>query len=278
MHSDAFFTIGTSHTICQDYALAGKTKDGKAFAVVADGCSSSAHTDFGARLIAAAAIDCAEYRSLLPAIVYSVAKDSLPKALSATALDATLLVALETTAGVVVDRYGDGFVIARRRDGVIEVVSDDFNNAPPYLSYLLDANRMREYLKYTGGICKTSIVEMGAKTNEELHGMQHENVLCTVNPTIVEFCTWAYHSSVYTSALYDLVVLVSDGLGSFVRKDGNAAPTAHELIADLLGIKTFTGEFVTRRAKRFLQTAKNAGLEHYDDLGLAAIYLGDLPK
>jgi len=246
--------------------------------VLADGCSSSAHTDIGARLLAAAAIDCAEYRSLAPTVVYAVAHDSLPKVFSGTALDATLLVATETADGVVVDRYGDGFVIARRRDGVIEIVSDDFNNAPPYLSYLLDANRMREYLKYTGGICKTSAVALSNVPNEELSRIVYENVLRTIDTTVDEFCTWAYHTSFYSACLYDLVMLVSDGLGSFVVKDGSAAPVVYELIKDLLNIKTFTGEFITRRARRFLQTAKGAGLEHYDDLGLAAIYLGDLPK
>lgn len=53
---DAFFRIGSTHEVCQDYALALQARrDAKGplrtLAAVADGCSGEAHTDVGARLI-----------------------------------------------------------------------------------------------------------------------------------------------------------------------------------------------------------------------------------
>ncbi|MCA9708502.1 MAG: hypothetical protein KDK70_21815, partial [Myxococcales bacterium] len=55
MYVDAWFAIGDTHVVCEDFACAGHTEAGAGFAVVCDGCSSSPQTDVGARLLAAAA-------------------------------------------------------------------------------------------------------------------------------------------------------------------------------------------------------------------------------
>ena len=52
MNADAYFTIGKEHVqkdpfVCQDYAAVV----GPGRVVLSDGCSSSRHTDFGARLL-----------------------------------------------------------------------------------------------------------------------------------------------------------------------------------------------------------------------------------
>lgn len=54
---DAFFTIGKTHTVCQDYAHAGFIPGtDQAYAIVSDGCSGSPDTDFGSRFMVTAAI------------------------------------------------------------------------------------------------------------------------------------------------------------------------------------------------------------------------------
>ena len=53
--ADAHFSIGKTHRVCEDYARAGLLPDGRAFAIVSDGCSSSPDTDFGSRLMTIAA-------------------------------------------------------------------------------------------------------------------------------------------------------------------------------------------------------------------------------
>src|SRR5437868_4207156 len=53
MNSDCAFQIGAAHTVCQDYAVAHSGVP--AYAILADGCSSSPDTDIGARLLVKAA-------------------------------------------------------------------------------------------------------------------------------------------------------------------------------------------------------------------------------
>lgn len=54
---DAFFRIGRTHRVCQDYALSASQvvspagAEERVIALVADGCSGEPHTDVGARLI-----------------------------------------------------------------------------------------------------------------------------------------------------------------------------------------------------------------------------------
>lgn len=275
MHSDTFFTIGTSHAICQDYALAGTTKQGKAYAVVADGCSSSAHTDFGARLLAAAAAERVQDLFCDPVSIICLAQALTPQCFpQKTILDSTLLLAQESEGGVTVDMYGDGFIIARRRDGTLVVISHDFNNAPPYLTYLLDKNRMCEYLKYTGGKYTRTVTDMIKGKLDYQHELPYTRELTSKDPTTEQFCNWAYYSHNFPLNQYDLVVLASDGLASFIDSEGKPVPI-DIFVSEVTNVKTFAGEFMIRRAKRMLQHAREQGGQHYDDLGLAAIYLGD---
>ena len=54
-NADAFFSIGKTHMVCEDYARAGTQQNGLPYALVCDGCSSSPDTDIGARLLGMAA-------------------------------------------------------------------------------------------------------------------------------------------------------------------------------------------------------------------------------
>ena len=47
---DAFFAIGSTHDICQDYALALNISN-RSLLIVSDGCSASPSTDIGARIL-----------------------------------------------------------------------------------------------------------------------------------------------------------------------------------------------------------------------------------
>src|SRR5579859_7684801 len=49
MNTDAFFIIGKTHAICQDYARASRSR-----IQISDGCSSASNTDFGARFLVVA--------------------------------------------------------------------------------------------------------------------------------------------------------------------------------------------------------------------------------
>ncbi|MBC8139363.1 MAG: protein phosphatase 2C domain-containing protein, partial [Fibrella sp.] len=55
--SDAAFAIGKTHKVCQDYALTGDAHATIPTVWLSDGCSSSPHTDIGARLLTHVALD-----------------------------------------------------------------------------------------------------------------------------------------------------------------------------------------------------------------------------
>lgn len=75
----------------------------------------------------------------------------------------------------------------------------------------------------------------------------------------------------------DLVLLASDGLGSFQRRVDSAfeAVPINEVADKAFAFKGMVGSFVARRMRRFLTVEAPAlGWHHDDDLSVAAIYLG----
>ena len=54
MNTGSFFTIGSTHLVCEDYALHGKD-----YVILSDGCSNGGgpriHTDWGSRILCKAA-------------------------------------------------------------------------------------------------------------------------------------------------------------------------------------------------------------------------------
>jgi hypothetical protein len=60
MKADSYFEIGSTHQVCQDYALAYASDD-FAYAIMSDGCTSSLNTDIGARLVSVIARDAINY-------------------------------------------------------------------------------------------------------------------------------------------------------------------------------------------------------------------------
>lgn len=251
MNTDAFFAIGATHVVCQDYATAGE-----GFVVLSDGCSSSAHTDFGARLLCRTAV-----LHGLDGAVAAAAPLLECLGLPTEALDATLLFARAEEGGVRVFVAGDGVVVARRRDGGEHYVfvSSFPSGAPFYLSYKLSPSRTARYLTEFGG---EQVVGNSALRIAERH----------TAPPIVE--VWL------AAEEYDLVLLMSDGALSFRRPavgGGSTAVPLDEVIAGMLALKGMAGQFMTRRAKRFLRDTTALGWYHDDDFSVAALHIGDTP-
>jgi len=78
----------------------------------------------------------------------------------------------------------------------------------------------------------------------------------------------------FDPSTYDLVMLFSDGVHTFQHSDTLTPINFLEVVDHLMDIKSFTGEFVTRRCRSFLNRfcVKN-GWHHNDDLGVAAIHI-----
>jgi hypothetical protein len=121
MAADAFFRMGSHHKVCQDYAVSGIFA-GRPYAMLADGCSSSQDTDYGARFLVSAASR--RLHRLVDGLIE--AKDIITDAVamarvvgvSQRSLDATLLCAIGGDFGGRVIQSGDGVIAARRHDGL----------------------------------------------------------------------------------------------------------------------------------------------------------------
>lgn len=264
MSADAYFAIGKTHEVCEDYALA-KTD----FAVLSDGCSGSPRTDFGARFLTLATeqwltmsdLTADEVRDLpnnALTIAHSMAKvASLPS----ECLDATLayIYADELYANVFLQ--GDGVVAARRRSGGVEIYCVDYlSGAPAYLNYSSNADRRALYLKQDEGFITTAHLPDNEPMDVYGEGL---------NP----------HCFIFDLEKYDLVAAMSDGAMSFQRTITNDTSKHFEevpvqdIVEPLMAVKSPTGKFVSRRCKRFLKECVKKGWHHNDDLSMIALYI-----
>jgi hypothetical protein len=302
MEADFYFRMGSTHAICQDYALAGRTADGTYYAVLSDGCSGtpikipipgiptkalpvvpgSPYTDFGARFLTLAALKHLDEmkNGIFPAepIIRRAEAVAHQGELPQQALDATLLVAITTDSGYLhTYQTGDGVVVHRFRDGGIKYASRQFgNNSPYYLSYLLSKSREQQLLRPDPSTMKPE--EMAnAGTVEETHGWfdpQTKTWGKTSRRLSLETEASQVNQSTVSSDDVEVTMLLSDGVSSFQLKNGLPIPL-ETVLEQIMAIKGFQGEFLTRRCNRFLQSfCAEQGWQHADDFSAAAIYHG----
>lgn len=262
--ADVSFSIGKTHDVCQDYGVAddpGQSglSEPDAVAVVCDGCSSSPDTDMGARLLARSAIITRPFDP--NAIIQRADQYRAALELDPHALDATLLMARETSeSDAEVFVCGDGVVVARRRDGTgYDFWTLSFNlNAPEYLSYRLDTDRYAEYQKAGGGVLTVSgkCPPVGDCLQARVQGV--------------------HFSRVFPRAVYDVVLVMSDGAESFQKRDGTRLVPVPltDVLDQVLDLKVLTPGFLRRRMGKFLGKFCVAnGWQHYDDFAVGGLVL-----
>jgi len=275
MNTDVFFTQGSTHRMCEDYALANETQ-----VVVSDGCSSAAHTDFGARLIAAAAMQC--NRQSLPCkerwgrILASA--DIFRKAvgLPIESLCATLLTACESECegqpSIAVDIIGDGTIMARRReDKSFDVYNVNYpSGAPYYLRYNISDADQKKWGEQFGWTRKIT----HWKWHPEWSGPTDCTQVVQDQPRtdiIADFYQ-------FPIAIYDLVVLTSDGAQSFCTSTENGDTlriSLFEILKEVLTFKNTRAEFVHKRCVKAFRQFKENRWENFDDFSLGAIAVGE---
>jgi hypothetical protein len=191
-------------------------------------------------------------------------------------LDATLLVACVQNGILRVNAFGDGTVVVMYKDGSRRTWSISFSdNAPAYLSYLLQDWRLRLYLKQHG----TRRVDFWlhdepTKIEEASTYSEHIEI---PGETSRKEKTDALCLKVCEVALKDLecVFLCSDGVSSFHRtvSPGVFVPVpVNEVLEQILAIRSTAGEFLVRRMRRFLQDfCPKTGWANDDDVAVAAI-------
>jgi hypothetical protein len=271
--------MGATHSICQDYAAALQ-KDGKAVAVLSDGCSGiakndpgSPHTDFGSRFLVRSTLHHLQdlFDGVLPEQKIAVEADGMIRQtrLSRTALDATLLAAVKNGRYTRTFQIGDGVIAGRSRDGGLRYYTLSFGgNHPYYLSYTLDPSREDQFFENA----KTVTLTTNRYTPGEGWGIAVERT-----EALEDFKRCQQH--LFSHEEYDMVLLMSDGVQSFMQKRTTSSIPLEQVLEQVLAVKNFQGEFLTRRCNAFLtRFCVENGWVHNDDFSCTGIYHGPLSQ
>lgn len=271
LNSDSYFSIGTTHRICQDYSLNGSRNDGYGeWASVSDGCSGSAFTDFGSRILVHS-LKYSLYQQFNSSLLLKDALKDAPAInsycnLPEQALDATLFhLFIESDSGLcnykkyTISAFGDGAIIKIRNDNAIEFTYIEYpSGAPLYLNYYSNPKRFKAY------------------TDE--FGLQRKiyNYVFTDNiVTDFKVDTDCNGEGLTESGLcddYKAILVTSDGISSFIGPN-NTPIEITVLVRELCNFKSYKGEFIKRRMNGFKNYCEKEGWKHTDDFSMAGIHI-----
>lgn len=224
--TDSYFQQGTTHDICEDYALHGSN-----YVVLSDGCSNgggpSLESDWGSRLLAKAGeqyirLVGSESQSNYGVACADLAKDqcALFPSLSINCITATLAATRFDDKAQIFHNimYGDGMILGRRRDKTWEMHQYEFvpggtsgQAAPFYPRYMLLQEEMNRFFEFFGGgflhtIYKGDLFNGDSKdiTKEEITG-----TLTKEKP---------YFENQFSAVDFDLNLISTDGIFSFYQQ------------------------------------------------------------
>jgi len=261
MNADAIINIGSTHSLCQDYAIA---RNG--YVILSDGCSSSPDTDIGARLLARALDQAlsAHPTTEIASLHQDAARTALDWAnmlrLPSQSVDATLLSVHVSGEDVIVACSGDGVIILESHTHVLDIYAISSPSGYPfYPTYVHQPDRLAELINN----------DRSTKTIKDLRSTN----LTTSNSLTV---TFKFHVADYKYA-----AIASDGINSFFHTQQAAngkrlEPLSLSAVLDeFWSFKNSHGAFVERRLKRFKKDTQLKGWQHADDLAVGVIHLGD---
>ena len=266
---DSHYTIGKTHLYCQDYAVHGR--EPFPHAILADGCSAAPNSDIGARLLvlnarrelarfARISGDEAERAALHwrlgQRIVRRAARQARDLSLDPEVLDATLLVAWCDGTAVHVHLYGDGCIATRRADGGLAVIQVEYaENAPYYLSYLLDPERQAIYREAVGNSAVAQSIRYLSETTAA--SARREPFDAPI-------------AFAFDLAAFPAVAVATDGFQSFLNAETGQWVDVLEVARALLDFRGCAGAFVRDRSEKVLIEFAKRLLFNLDDLGLGA--------
>ena len=291
MNYEAFFRMGSKHAVCQDYAIAG-TWFRRPYAIVSDGCSgvtdpkdrATPYTDWGARLLAWHAREALGPISegFFPDRVILGGTLGISKILllPRDSMAATLLVAVQTASGdLLAHQVGDGVIAWRERGGAIGYETVRYaGGAPRYLCYLGDEKAHQRLLEL-----KSEDDDLEPGTYEVTKNRWQEGCGWDIaERRIVRFdAETPYARQIRFPKEVDpagsllppveTVALFSDGIESFTDREQRSVEL-EDVLLPLLSFKSYSGEFVTRRCRKFLEvTCAEKGWRHEDDFSMAVL-------
>ena len=249
--------IGATHSVCQDYAVA---KD--SYIILSDGCSTSPDTDIGSRLLVKAAEQQIQDRFNPETLNGDAAQLALSWAqamnLPAQAVDATLLIALIDDDDLFISCSGDGVIVTETNDGRRDIYDISYPlGYPLYPAYVHQPDRF------------ATMVNSGRSTKEVRH-------IRNTEPSRSYPCDSVTHVMRLPAKHYRFIALISDGVRSFFTTEEGTVASLDTLavIAELVGFKSWNGQFVGRRVKRFMKDCQLNGWQHADDLSIGVICPG----
>ena len=252
MPSDSFFTIGSTHKVCQDYAMSMEDAD-KEIVVLSDGCSSAKDSDLGARLLprillsGGAPVECIKH-------LYDMR-------ISLESLFCTLLCIKRGHEETEILLSGDGYCAIEYDWGVDLINFGSPYNAPFYFVYQYLELDKQKYFDLFGheNFYKVTKLIKGDCGYEEVSTAELE---FSVDERPMQNMTIAND--------YKSISIFSDGLASFVR--GNDNMKVAEVLGHFLDIKIPNGEFVYRTCRRAIKDLKMLGYSNFDDFSMGTIH------
>lgn len=273
MNVDSFFTIGSTHKVCQDYVIHGNNED-EPYVILSDGCSSAADSDFGARLLCKSLqplIYNPNYNidSLLDSVIRNAHTLSRTLNLHDDSLSATLIFSKVIKRVFEVVAVGDCVIAAKHKDGTLKFSEYEFvSGAPYYLRYEID-NVKKGYFEEFGRKVKRTrySIQQTAKFGLEVSEPEVEPF---------DFDQIFFHET-YPMSDYDFVAIMSDGAKSFQKtvisstSKQNVPVLPEESTKEILAFKGYFGEFVQRRCQKAFKQFKDQGIHNYDDFSIGVI-------
>lgn len=272
MHADFAVLAGTHHSAaalpCQDYCLAG-TESGRAWGVVADGCSTGGLTDIGARawalgafrLLASSTLnlrDAGAVEAAVTAAATPILEQLRPEDGYATlglihADDATLEVLL----------FGDGVLILKHLDGAVTFFNVQYSdNAPFYLNYRRYPELCAQWNHAYGGQERVVVV----------HKLDAQGELMELRTERASARTPAFALSI-PLANNDIQVAMLATDGATTCGEG-----LFSAICELAAFKSSAGEFLKRRVARLMRDWQKTGQQPTDDLAVVGLWLEKDPS
>lgn len=282
MNADSYFEVGTTHSICEDYALSGTTNS-IAYAIVCDGCSSSIYSDVGARLLAHIAKDLILYfdkkklfgnlrfiENFIDTFKVMVIKKLMEVkstlGFSADNFDATLLMAICTPSHTILASWGDGYFILQNKTEKYIIKMNFVSGASYYLSYELSDSKLERYTQDYGNddltVTHTKVID------------SKETILKAADLGSMCYSLFLILPKDETN-YYDTIIACSDGLATY-QSSPKVDPknySTSEILGHMTGYKDTVGEFVTRRMWAFKNLCLKEGIIHKDDISCSAVHI-----
>lgn len=292
LHVDSHYLIGSSHSVCEDYAIHSDFKfdtnpDFKpvtgVIGMIADGCSQSDNSDVGARSMAwfvnksfySYLYSFEGYRRIfikgeglsfhnnlidhIRGIPWNLSsKTFLPY--GEMCLDSTVWLISASDKNLAVFGWGDGAFVVKRKSGTTIYCVSYESGAPFYLSYYLYKSREESYLATFQNTYTLSCLKINSEGNKSL---THKEVPYNT-PFFINVFDQEDDPIISAS-------ICSDGFKTYTNSEDNFLGSLEWSVTRMIDYPTVEGVFV-ERSMRFLEKMdQKKQLHHLDDISMASI-------